>query len=190
MEVYAISDKAKLVLKKGDITKEEVDIIANAANSRLMGGGGVDGAIHRAGGPSIMEELNNIRNKIGGYLPTGKAVLTKAGNLKAKFIIHSVGPIWKGGNYNEAELLESAYSESLKLANEKKVKSIAFPSISTGIYGYPVNQASQVAITSIMSFIEKENTETTLEEIRFVLFDNKTYLAYKKSAETLFGDKI
>jgi O-acetyl-ADP-ribose deacetylase (regulator of RNase III) len=189
MEVYNIQNKVKLVLKKGDITKEEVDIIANAANSRLIGGGGVDGAIHRAGGPSIMEELSYIRDKIGGYLPTGKAVITRAGNLKAKYVIHAVGPIWKGGNYNEPELLGSAYVESLKLADEKNAKSIAFPSISTGVYGYPVKLASKVALSSVINYIKQHNGKTSIQEIRFVLFDDKTYNAYKESANELLGDK-
>ncbi|MCX7634501.1 MAG: macro domain-containing protein, partial [Syntrophales bacterium] len=133
--------KSTLSLVQGDITKEETEAIVNAANSRLAGGAGVDGAIHRAGGPSIMEECR----KIGGC-PTGQAVITTGGNLKAAYVIHTVGPIYQGGTKGEAALLRSAYLESLKLASARGIKSIAFPAISTGVYSYPLAEAAHIAL--------------------------------------------
>jgi O-acetyl-ADP-ribose deacetylase (regulator of RNase III) len=156
-----------LSLVEGDITKEETDAIVNAANSRLAGGGGVDGAIHRAGGTSIMQECR----KIGGC-PTGQAVITTAGNLKAKYVIHAVGPVYQGGTKGEAALLKSAHVESLKLASSKKLKSVAFPAISTGVYGYPVNEAAHIALRTVIDYL-KEHADIGL--VRFVLFGRKTY---------------
>src|SRR5690606_9295009 len=130
--------ETEIRLKQGDITREEVDAIVNAANSGLLGGGGVDGAIHRAGGPEIMEECRQIRARQGGC-PTGKAVVTGAGKLKARYVIHAVGPVWRGGDGGEEELLRSAYRESLQRAAERQLQRIAFPSLSTGAYGYPVD---------------------------------------------------
>ena len=161
-----------LSLVEGDITQEETDAIVNAANSRLAGGGGVDGAIHRAGGPTVMEECK----KIGGC-PTGKAVITTGGKLKAGYIIHTVGPIYRGGGRNEASLLESAYRESLNLASSKGLKSIAFPSISTGAYGYPLAEAAKIALETAINYL-KENTDIHL--IRFVLFGQEAYDEYEK----------
>ena len=161
-----------LSLVEGDITQEETDAIVNAANSRLAGGGGVDGAIHRAGGPTVMEECR----KIGGC-PTGKAVITSGGELKARYIIHTVGPIYRGGGRNEASLLESAYRESLNLASSKGLKSIAFPSISTGAYGYPLAEAAKIALETAINYL-KENTDIHL--IRFVLFGQEAYDEYEK----------
>ncbi|MDD5170062.1 MAG: O-acetyl-ADP-ribose deacetylase [Syntrophales bacterium] len=159
-------DDATLSLVQGDITVEETDVIVNAANSRLAGGGGVDGAIHRAGGPSIMEESR----KYGGC-PTGQAVITKGGNLRARYVIHAVGPVYRGGVKGEAQLLASAYRESLKLASAKKLKSIAFPAISAGIYGYPLAEAARIALQTAIDYIHEHKD---LELVRFVLFDRRT----------------
>jgi O-acetyl-ADP-ribose deacetylase (regulator of RNase III) len=160
-------NNSTLSLVEGDITKEETDAIVNAANSRLAGGGGVDGAIHHAGGPSIIEECR----KIGGC-PTGQAVITTAGNLRAKHVIHTVGPVYQGGTKDEATLLRSAHVESLKLASSKKLKSVAFPAISTGVYGYPVDEAAHIALTTVIDYL-KEHAD--IELVRFVLFGRKTY---------------
>lgn len=174
--------QAKLAIIQGDITKQATDAIVNAANPGLMGGGGVDGAIHRAGGPAILEECKQIVAK-QGRLPTGKAVITTGGNLKAKYVIHTVGPIWRGGSKGEAALLESAYRESLKLAAEQKLTSVAFPSISTGVYGYPVSEAARVAIRTVASFLR--GPVTPLKEVVFVLFDPVTYQAYSSALEEI-----
>ena len=174
----------KIELIKGDITKQNVDAIVNAANSSLMGGGGVDGAIHRAGGPAILEECKQIVAR-QGRLPTGQAVITTGGRLKAKYVIHTVGPIWHGGTGHEADLLRSTYQESLKRATEKKLTSIAFPSISTGAYGYPVTEAARVAIKAVVSFIKEQST--TLKEVVFVLFDPATYQAYATALDETVG---
>ena len=165
----------KLSIVKGDITKQNTDAIVNAANSSLMGGGGVDGAIHRAGGPAILEECKKIVSR-QGRLPAGKAVMTTGGNLKARYVIHTVGPIWHGGDRGEAEILASAYRESLRLAAENNLSSISFPSISTGAYGYPVDKASKVAIESIVSFLRQGTT--SIKEVVLVLFDSRTFEAY------------
>ncbi len=162
--------KGTLSLVQGDITAEATDAIVNAANSRLAGGGGVDGAIHRAGGPAIMEESR----KFGGC-PTGQAVITSGGNLDAKFVIHAVGPIWRGGLHGEAELLQSAYRASLRLASERGLKTIAFPALSAGAYGYPLAEAARIALTTAVDTL-RENGDLTL--IRFVLFDRRTYDAF------------
>ena len=167
--------KTRLGLIQGDITRLTTDAIVNAANSSLMGGGGVDGAIHRAGGPAILEECRQIVSRIG-RLDTGKAVMTTGGNLAAKYVIHTVGPVWHGGSRGEAELLASAYRESLKLAADHKLKSVAFPSISTGAYGYPVAQAADVAVSTVVAFLG--GVPTSLEEVFFVLYDSNTFQAY------------
>ena len=160
-------NQTKIVLVRGDITAETTDAIVNAANSRLAGGAGVDGAIHRAGGPAIMEECR----KIGGC-PTGQAVITTGGKLKAKYVIHTVGPVYRGGSKNEAKLLQSAYRESLKLALKKDLQSISFPAISTGVYGYPIDEAARLALQTCIEFA-CENTGIGL--IRHILFDQHTY---------------
>jgi O-acetyl-ADP-ribose deacetylase (regulator of RNase III) len=165
----------KLYITKGDIIQQDSDAIVNAANSSLMGGGGVDGAIHRAGGSAILEECKQIVSK-RGCLPTGKAVITTGGRLKARHVIHTVGPIWHGGNKDEAELLAGAYRESLKLAAEKNLSSISFPSISTGAYGYPVDEATKVALGSVISFLRQRTT--SIREVIFVLFDSRTFEVY------------
>ncbi len=156
-----------LALVQGDITQEETDAIVNAANSRLRGGAGVDGAIHRAGGPSIMEECR----KIGGC-PTGQAVITTGGNLKAKYVIHTVGPVYQGGTGGEADLLRSAYLSSLRLAAAKGLKSVALPAISTGVYSYPLAEAAHIALKTAVDYL-RENTDIDL--VRFVLYDRRTY---------------
>ncbi len=139
-------------LLKGDITKMEVDAIVNAANSSLLGGGGVDGAIHRAGGKAILDECIQIRNKQGGC-KTGEAVITTGGNLPAKYVIHTVGPVWNGGKNNEETLLASAYRNSLQLAVDNNIKTIAFPNISTGIYGFPKDKAATIAVDTVREFL-------------------------------------
>ena len=170
-------NNSTLALVEGDITIEETDAIVNAANSRLAGGGGVDGAIHRAGGPSIMAECR----KIGGC-PTGQAVITTGGNLKAKFVIHTVGPVYQGGTKDEAALLKSAHLESLKLVSAKKLKSVAFPAISTGVYGYPVNEAAHIALKTVIDYL-KEHSD--IEMVRFVLFGRKTYDIFAEELKKL-----
>ena len=159
-------DGSRVLVKTGDITKEEVDAIVNAANSSLAGGGGVDGAIHRAGGPSIMAECRKI-----DYCPVGQAVVTGGGDLKARYVIHTVGPVWRGGGFKEKRLLESAYTESLKRARELGIKTMSFPSISTGAYAFPMNEAALIALKAINTFIKAN--PGPLEEVRMVLFNQQ-----------------
>lgn len=165
----------------GDITEQDTDAIVNAANPHLCGGGGVDGAIHRKGGPKILSECKEIIKKIG-LLQTGKAVITSSGNLKAKFVIHTVGPVFKGGKNNEEELLRSCYQESLKLCLENGIKTIAFPSISTGAFGYPKELAAPIAISAVSDFL-RENEG--IEEVRFLLFDKETEKIYKQANDNI-----
>jgi O-acetyl-ADP-ribose deacetylase (regulator of RNase III) len=174
--------KARLVIIQGDITQQATDAIVNAANSSLMGGGGVDGAIHRAGGSAILEECKQIVAR-QGRLPTGQAVITTGGKLSAKYVIHTVGPVWRGGNNKEAALLESAYRQSLKLAAERKLTTISFPSISTGAYGYPLAEAAKIALKTAASFLREQ--ATSLKEVVFVLFDDRSYQAYASALEAL-----
>jgi O-acetyl-ADP-ribose deacetylase (regulator of RNase III) len=172
----------KLELVKGDLTEVEVDAIVNAANSTLLGGGGVDGAIHRKGGPKILEECKRVRaTEWPDGLPTGCSTITSGGNLKAKHVIHTVGPIWRGGFHEEAKLLKQAYRSSLKLAVANGLKTVAFPSISTGAYGYPVEEASRIAVIAIKEFLEKEDK---LEKVSFVLFSDRDFEVYLKAAKT------
>lgn len=167
---------ATLQLIKGDITDVEADAIVNAANSSLLGGGGVDGAIHRKGGPKILEECKRIRaTEWPDGLPTGKAVITSGGNLKAKHVIHTVGPVWLGGFHVEVELLKQSYKNSLRLAVAIGLKTIAFPSISTGAYGYPIEEASRIAVKTVKDFLEKEDK---LEKVTFVLFSDRDFEIY------------
>jgi O-acetyl-ADP-ribose deacetylase (regulator of RNase III) len=156
-----------LALVQGDITQEETAALVNAANSRLAGGGGVDGAIHRAGGPAIMAECR----KIGGC-PTGQAVITTGGNLKARYVIHTVGPVYRDGSQGEAELLASAYRESLKLALSHNLKSLSFPAISAGVYGYPLQEAARIALKTVIEYLKAHQD---IELVRFVLFGQKTF---------------
>jgi O-acetyl-ADP-ribose deacetylase (regulator of RNase III) len=176
---------AKVSLIQGDITDMDIDAIVNAANSSLMGGGGVDGAIHGRGGPRILEECKRLRaREWPGGLPTGKAAITTGGNLKAKYVIHTVGPIWRGGTGKEPELLAGAYRNSLKLAVSKGVKTIAFPSISTGAYGYPIERASRIALTTVKNFLEKEDD---LDKVMFVLFSRDDLEIYKDAGKEALG---
>ncbi len=172
---------AKLSLMQGDITRQDTDAIVNAANSGLMGGGGVDGAIHRAGGPTIKEECKKIVAD-RGRLPAGQAVITTGGNLNARYVIHTVGPVWHGGEKSEPETLASAYRESLKIATENGLKAISFPSISTGVYAYPIDKAARVALRTVVDFLSQE---TSLKEVTFVLFDSRTFEAYSRVMEEL-----
>lgn len=164
-----------LSLVKGDITKQNTEAIVNAANSGLLGGGGVDGAIHRAGGPKILAECEEIRARQGGCL-TGEAVITSGGKLPARYVIHTVGPIWKGGSRNEPQLLSNCYLNSLQLAADNDIKTVAFPSISTGVYGYPVEKAAGTALTAIIEFISNNNS---FREVKMVLFSDANYEKYK-----------
>ncbi len=176
---------ATLQLIKGDITDVKADAIVNAANSSLLGGGGVDGAIHRKGGPKILEECKRIRaTEWPDGLPTGKAVITSGGNLKAKHVIHTVGPVWLGGFHVEAELLKQAYKNSLRLAVAKGLKTIAFPSISTGAYGYPTEEASRIAVKTVKDFLEKEDK---LEKVTFVLFSDRDFEIYLESVKSILN---
>lgn len=162
-------------LLRGDITKIKADAIVNAANSSLLGGGGVDGAIHRAGGPAILEDCIKIRNRQGNC-KTGEAVITTGGNLPAKFVIHTVGPVWNGGKNKEEELLASAYRNSLKLAAENGIQTIAFPNISTGIYHFPKDKAAAIAVDTVKEFLH--NTDA-IERVIFVCFDVENYELYQ-----------
>jgi len=168
------SNFSRIILLQGDITKLEVVAIVNAANSSLMGGGGVDGAIHRAGGPAILDECREIIAR-QGRCATGQAVITSGGNLPAKYVIHTVGPVWHGGNNNETNLLQNAYLNSLKLAVEKGVETIAFPNISTGVYGFPKEKAAEIAIRTVTNFLS-ENEQ--ISQVYFVCFDQENYDLY------------
>lgn len=170
----------------GDITEQETEAIVNAANSSLLGGGGVDGAIHRAGGRQILQECNQIRAKQGGC-PTGEAVITSGGRLKSKHVIHTVGPIWSGGKQNEEQLLRNAYWNSLKLGRDKNIKTISFPSISTGAYRFPIELASQIALKTVKEFLDKEKYR--FNEVRFVLFTERDLKVYENSLKEIIGRK-
>ena len=162
----------ELEIKIGDITREKVDAIVNAANTSLLGGGGVDGAIHRTAGPELLKECRLL-----GGCKTGNAKITKGYNLPAKFVIHAVGPVWRGGSKNEAELLANCYSNSLRRAKENNAKTVAFPAISTGIYRFPVSEAAKIAVRTVKNFLSKN---PGIEKVIFVCFDKKTYDAYLK----------
>lgn len=164
-----------------DITKEKTDAIVNAANSYLIGGGGVDGAIHRAGGPAILKECKAIVAQIG-QLPAGKAVVTTGGQLAAKHVIHTVGPVWSGGDRSEAETLASCYQESIRIADQHGIRSLAFPAVSTGAYGYPVHEAAQVAISATIRSLA---LAVHVNHVRFVLFDVAAVRAYASAVEKL-----
>ncbi|MBI2534752.1 MAG: O-acetyl-ADP-ribose deacetylase [Deltaproteobacteria bacterium] len=159
---------SRVVVKVGDITKEKVDAVVNAANGSLMGGGGVDGAIHRAGGPEILKECKEIRRaQYTDGLPTGQAVITTAGKMVAKHVVHTVGPVYGRGGKDKAELLAACYRNSLRLAADKGLKTIAFPAISTGVYGYPLDEAAKVSSQAIEKFFRADNS---IEEVRLVFF--------------------
>jgi O-acetyl-ADP-ribose deacetylase (regulator of RNase III) len=176
-----------LRLTTGDITKVPVDAMANAANSGLRGGGGVDGAIHRAGGPSIMAELDEVRAKIG-HCPTGSAVATAAGALPAKYVFHAVGPVYRDGLHGEPVALASCYRTCLKLADERGVETISFPSISTGVYGYPVEEAARIAIAAVWQHLE--SGAGSARDAVFVLFDHATYQAYAVALASQIEGKL
>lgn len=162
----------KIEIHKGDITKLKVDAIVNAANTTLLGGGGVDDAIHRAAGPLLLEECETLNG-----CPIGEAKITKGYNLPAKYVIHTVGPIWQGGYNNEVELPANCYRNSLKLAVDNGIKTIAFPAISTGIYGFPLNRAARIAVSIVTKFLSEHDE---IEKVIFVAFDDKTYYTYQK----------
>ncbi|HEV8284935.1 MAG TPA: O-acetyl-ADP-ribose deacetylase [Chitinophagaceae bacterium] len=165
----------KIEIIRGDITKQKTDAIVNAANSSLMGGGGVDGAIHRAGGPAILEECKKIIAKQGGC-PTGEAVITTGGNLPAKFVIHTVGPVWNGGKKDESEKLSNCYINSLQVAVENGLNTIAFPNISTGVYGYPKKQAAEIALKTVSEFLR---VNSSITKVYFVCFDEENFKLYQ-----------
>lgn len=168
----------------GDITEQRVDAIVNAANSSLLGGGGVDGAIHRRGGPAILEECRALRTtRYPDGLPAGEAVMTTSGHLPSRCVIHTVGPIWRGGGAQEEQTLAAAYRSCLTLARDERLRSIAFPSISTGAYGYPVEQAAEVAIRSVMDFARTPGL--SLDEVRFALFSERDHAVYRATLERL-----
>lgn len=170
-----IRPNSRVVLFHGDITKVKVDVIVNAANSTLLGGGGVDGAIHRAGGPAILEACEVIRNRQGSC-PPGEAVITTAGNLPADHVIHTVGPIWQGGERDEPAILANCYRNSLNLAVEHQAQTVAFPNISTGVYAYPKDKAAVVATQAVKAFLAKD---TTLTHVIFVVYDQENYALYQ-----------
>ena len=172
--------KAEIALVQGDITSMDADAIVNGANSTLMGGGGVDGAIHKAGGSQILLECERIRKEQWpDGLPTVEAAMTSGGNLKARHVIHTVGPIWRGGNHSEPQPLGQAYLNSLKLAVSKGLKTLAFPSISTGAYGYPIEKASEIALAAVKKFLENEDG---LDMVIFVLFSKRDRDIYVEKA--------
>jgi O-acetyl-ADP-ribose deacetylase (regulator of RNase III) len=174
----------RVVVKIGDITKEDADAIVNAANGSLIGGGGVDGAIHRAGGPDILKECKEIRRaRYPDGLPTGQAVITTAGNLPAKHVIHTVGPVYSRAGKGKAEQLAACYYNSLKLAVEKGLKTLAFPAISTGIYGYPLDEAAQVASQAIETFLKGESS---VQEVRLVFFSRGDAESFLKNHSFTF----
>lgn len=177
----AIDNDRSITLLTGDITLQGTDAIVNAANEQLAPGGGVCGAIHRAGGPAIWEECERIVQK-RGPLPTGQAVATTGGKLKARYVIHTVGPVWHGGRSGEPELLASCYRESIRVAGELKLKSVAFPSISTGIFGYPVELAAPVALAAVAEAVQASPHVT---EVRFVLFDQTTFDVYSDAGRAI-----
>ena len=176
-----LGEGSRLVFLQGDITQQDSDAIVNAANSTLMGGGGVDGAIHRAGGPAILEECRKIV-AAQGHLPPGEAVSTTGGRLPAAFVIHTVGPIWRGGMHGEPALLANAYRNSLRLADRLALHNLAFPSISTGAYGYPAAQAAQIAIESAIAALVDARS---VREVRFVLFDRGSLDTFLEAARSV-----
>jgi len=170
-------NKSRIVLKSGDITKEAVDAVVNAANKSLRGGGGVDGAIHRAGGPAILEECRKLNG-----CETGDAKITTGGNLPAKYVIHAVGPVWGGGNRGEDEKLESAYRRSLEVAGENGVKTVAFSSISTGAYSFPIDRAAKIALNTVANYLKGH---PDVEQVTFVLFSDRDLGVYEKALKEL-----
>jgi O-acetyl-ADP-ribose deacetylase (regulator of RNase III) len=168
---------SKLELVEGDITRQDTEAVVNAANTTLLGGGDVDGAIHRAGGPQIVEECKRI-----GHCPTGEARITAGGRLKARWVIHTVGPVYRDGKHREPELLAGAYRNSLRLASERGIKSVAFPSISTGAYAYPIADAARIGLSTVIEYL-RQHPEITL--VRFVLFGQAALRSYEEALESL-----
>lgn len=181
--MQAYIGKTLISMIMGDITVQETEAIVNAANSGLLGGGGVDGAIHRAGGPQILAECKEIRAR-QGTLPTGRAVITGGGRMKARYVIHTVGPVWSGGKRGEDELLRSAYRSSLTLAREKGIRSVSFPSISTGIYSFPVDRAARIALREVRDFVAEQQV---FDEVRFVLFSAPVLKEFETAWEEISG---
>lgn len=180
---WDLSGGRRIELARGDLTREETDAIVNAANSSLMGGGGVDGAIHRAGGSEILEACKEIRLR-QGPLPTGEAVVTTGGRLPARLVIHTVGPVYRGGSQGEAELLARCHRASIRLADELGLSSVAFPAISTGVYGYPLDQAAPVALEAVAEGLSECSS---VELAKFVLFGEDALEAFRRAALDLFG---
>jgi len=185
LQVFLTPERTIIISGPGDITGEACDAIVNAANSSLMGGGGVDGAIHRAGGPAILQACKAIVDRMG-RLPPGQAVATTAGQLPARHVIHTVGPVWAGGHSNEPATLASCHTESIRVADELKLNSIAFPAISTGIYGYPVNLAAGVAVASAAGALAEASH---VREVKFVLFDGGTLREFCETAKSYAESK-
>ena len=178
----AASDTDRIAVVEGDITRQQVDAIVNAANTSLLGGGGVDGAIQRAAGPALLAECRTL-----GGCPTGEARITKGYNLPAKWVIHTAGPVWHGGTHNEDELLARCYPSCLALAVEHAIRTIAFPAISTGIYGFPLERATRIAVTETTRFLA---TNAEIEEVRFVCFSAETYRVYMTTLEQIVADRV
>lgn len=170
-------NKSELELVQGDITKQDTEAIVNAANNSLLGGGGVDGAIHRAGGPAILEECRKLKG-----CPTGQAKITTAGNMKTNHVIHTVGPIWGGGTENENDLLKNCYQNSLEIAEKNKIKSMSFPSISTGVYSFPIIEASAIALNTIISYLKGQ---TCIKNVVIVLFSDNDLAVYSETLKNL-----
>jgi O-acetyl-ADP-ribose deacetylase len=186
MEPHFAVGRGQLVLVQGDITRERTDAIANAANSGLLGGGGVDGAIHRAAGPKLLEACREAKRSLpGGRLRTGGALLTPGFALVARHVVHCVGPVYGAAGGEEARLLASCYSEAMRLCREAGLGSVAFPSISTGVYGYPIDEAAPVALEAVRHAMEAHDLPKT---VRFVLFDTGTFSAYQRAAHRMFGE--
>jgi O-acetyl-ADP-ribose deacetylase len=171
----------RIELVKGDITKLEIEVIVNAANSQLSGGGGVDGAIHKAGGSKIHQQCMRLIQK-NGQLPVGESVITESGNMPCRFVIHTVGPIWKGGENDESALLTKAYRSSLELANDFSLKEVAFPNISTGIYGFPKEKAAEIVFKEVCNFL---HTNLLIKKVVFVCYDDENYKLYEEQLEKL-----
>lgn len=171
--------QSRLRIIQGDITRQPVDAIVNAANSSLLGGGGVDGAIHRAAGPALLAECRELAASQGGC-PTGEAVITGPGNLPARAVIHTVGPVWQGGGHGEAQLLTSAYNNSLQLAADRRFDTVAFPAISTGIYGFPKAAAAAIALRTVREFLQQHDYP---QQVWLVCFDDESYRLYQQYSE-------
>jgi len=179
-----ITKRATLTLLQGDIARQSADAIVNAANSSLMGGGGVDGAIHRLGGPAILEDCKKIVEKSGPLAP-GRAVATTAGNLDARYVIHTVGPVWQGGSHGESKVLASCYQYCIRIAHGMKLRSMVFPSIATGAFGYPVEQAAPLALDAVRVALV---AGASVDDVMFCLFDAKTLAIYEEAAREMFGE--